>query len=246
MFKYKKYFIISIILALISVLIFSLSYISDRNDCLDEHPDILSNPTYNATFHKDTIPFGATFVFGAVIPFVSMTANGLNVNHLFPLAVSPSIYYIIGTGIGNGVVNIIKDRLCSPRPIAITLINNNNNEAFKSTPSGHTFQTVYTSVFLFMVICLVYKRKSVLFYTTTALIFSFYPLAVGNTRITDNHHWPVDVLLGAVIGLFIGLAYGLISNEQSETIIEILNQEEMRKNTITVSIPIIGNDMTIV
>lgn len=96
-----------------------------------------------------------------------------------------------GAALGWVLANIIKNILKIPRPeIATDVLF--RNESLYSFPSGHTtfFFTLGTMMFF-------YHRK------ISYVIFALGAL-VGYCRVLINVHFPIDILGGIAIGIFVG------------------------------------------
>ena len=91
------------------------------------------------------------------------------------------------------LVPLLKQFFDAPRPAAVLEILNivGDKRLAHSFPSGHS-----TSAFLFagtlFLTCQFYRYK---------LIFIFGAILVALSRITVGAHWPIDVVMGAIVGL---------------------------------------------
>ena len=119
------------------------------------------------------------------------------------------------------VIYCAKTALSFPRPAAIlspdefTIIGSTLT-SFNSLPSGHT-----ATAFILVGFCYYYQSRAIF------LISLCFATGVGLSRIAVGAHWPADIVLGAVTGLFcakLGLHLALrlyTQNNQSKQLIYI-------------------------
>eukprot|EP01041_Mallomonas_annulata_P013738 gene13738-29214_t len=106
-----------------------------------------SDLTYQHPFHPDTIPFGLTFIEAVILfPLIAvkaMTQSGAQTLNYVLVAI---FFYIVGAGISNGIVDNLKNQLCSLRPFAA--LRPDDSDSYLSTPSGHVNMVVFTAVYV--------------------------------------------------------------------------------------------------
>jgi membrane-associated phospholipid phosphatase len=202
-FVSNRHFLVLCMSATLAVVLFATGATMKHRDCLEQSPGIATNPTYSRPYHENTVAYYQTFApFLAVLVIASIQLYFKLWSSAFYLVA----YYWVGAGTGNGIVDILKKEQCSPRPYAAALPFEPNS--FYSTPSGHTFQAIYGSLYVALFLAAMYQDVHV---RTVIMFFaSAFPLFVGASHIVDNHHWPIDVVCGALIGIWIAvLACGL-------------------------------------
>ncbi|MDQ5957328.1 MAG: hypothetical protein QG614_303 [Patescibacteria group bacterium] len=112
-------------------------------------------------------------------------------------AIKESLLIGIGSVVGWGVSNIIKNILKIPRPeLASDVLF--KNESLYSFPSGHT-----TFFFTLGTVMYFYHKK-------TAIIIFILGAMVGCARVLMGVHFPVDIFGGATLGIIVGLAIQII------------------------------------
>eukprot|EP01041_Mallomonas_annulata_P002650 gene2650-5201_t len=207
--------IITTVAIIVSISLILTNYWLPRRHC---HGSALpsnwkTDPTYQRPYIDNTISTNMAMIEAVLIiplicikappliAFLNLTQPFFRWTDLGKYSIILVLFFIIGAGIMNGIVNIMKNELCSLRPYAA--LRPDDPEAYLSTPSGHTSDAVYTAVYVTYWI-----NKEIEDPALKLLVYvlmSVYPIIVGATRITDNHHWPVDVLAGATIGIAVGI-----------------------------------------
>lgn len=197
--------------SLLAVMVFIAGWYCKMRECTDQITDLNA---YNRVYHDDTVPYILTF-----IPFVFVAIYAFIAERMYGwfYCIEIICYYWVGTGFGTGIVNIMKKQLCMPRPYA--MYRPDDQESYMSTPSGHMFQITFGILYMMYVqYVLLHKQIHAFIHLFVNTFWSVIPLIVGSTRIMDNHHWPADVIFGAIIAVYAMipifiLMYHIVANQ---------------------------------
>mmetsp|Transcript_8808 Transcript_8808/g.8880 ORF Transcript_8808/g.8880 Transcript_8808/m.8880 type:complete len:260 (+) Transcript_8808:138-917(+) len=197
-------------------ILYFIGYAGGKRDCQNGSafpPDWKNDLTYQKPYHVDTFPTISAVVFVLLLiplwawksPCMSKYCSKSNKsysdwNDYLKFVFVVAVFYLVGAGISNGIVDILKGQLCSLRPYAA--LKPDEDDSYLSTPSGHTNIVVYTSVYV--TYWLLKEFSDPIIKVGICMLMSVYPFVVGASRIIDNHHWPADVLAGAIIGCTVG------------------------------------------
>ena len=194
----------------VAMILFVTGNYGKRRDCRDGSAlpnDWLDDVTYQKPYHPDTFAYGLTFIFALLLPVLIVAKSpcvqtGVTWTVLFRYAVIIGVFYAAGAGISNGIVDNLKRQLCSLRPYAA--LRPDDPDSYLSTPSGHSNMVVFTNLYVSY-----WYLKSIpdnILKVGFCMLMSIYPFIVCATRITDNHHWPIDVIAGSSIGTVVALS----------------------------------------
>ncbi len=139
-------------------------------------------------FLADTLPVILVVCFVAFLLMHNHEEEGKGLHSVVTLFAS--------AGVGFGFSGFLKSTFSAPRPFATLDITPlvSSVDVYSSFPSGHVmfFATIATVMWF-------YHRG-----ISTALFLS--AILIGFARVAAGIHWPIDVLGGLGIGIFVGLA----------------------------------------
>jgi len=207
---------------IISIILLATGLLVQKRDCQDGSalPDNWQQDlTYQKPYHSDTIDFRWTFIFATLLVVLLAAKSTQYVrnkswNAFTKYSITVLVFYLVGAGISNGIVDILKGQLCSLRPSAA--LRPDHGDSYLSTPSGHANMAVYTAIYV-SYWYLKHISDPVL-QVGFCMLMSIFPFIVAATRITDNRHWPVDVMAGSIIGIVVActLFYVIESADMEE------------------------------
>lgn len=180
------------VLALFTTYVYHVAHEWEGVNCLAQNPGIKADLTYLKPKHFHSIPTGLEHIMFAVLVLLCIKDKSYPSFYTIP-------YYLIGSYLGNGVQGLIKKSMCSPRPYAGNFLYDPNS--FMSTPSGHTFYATFGAMYVGYYLWLTCKDSHVV--TFAWMLLSLFPVGIGISRVADNHHFPVDILYGGILALWI-------------------------------------------
>ncbi|MCJ7445150.1 MAG: phosphatase PAP2 family protein [Methanotrichaceae archaeon] len=106
----------------------------------------------------------------------------------------PALYLAVGLIVDAILVYIFKISIHRPRPYEVLSIQALElGDSFGSLPSGHTSRAFLCATILSN------------FYRKYLMIFFLIAISVGFSRVYIGSHYPLDVIIGAINGVFLGM-----------------------------------------
>ena len=190
----KKYFVMSITLLMIFLLIFVVCVEKLEKNQLEqfdftiiEYVQSRISPTLTIWMKAITFFGGKAWIVPALL-IVSVATAFYKKRY--------GVYLFLSTGIGALLNVILKEWFQRERPDFYTLI----TQGGYSFPSGHSMSSFIFYTSLAVVLAKISKKKSV--DCVIAILFTFLVCAIGISRIYLGVHYPSDVLAGFAAGGF--------------------------------------------